>query len=120
VITFDIVLAFIKKYYKPILLLCLIIIFVACGYYVKGLQAENKELVNNVLVQQGIITSLQVSIKVNQQALEDRIVQAKVLRAEKDAAIAALQKVFSTDAEACSWSEEPIPASVLEALGCGN
>jgi hypothetical protein len=89
------------------------------GYlYVRSLKAEMRGLEAQLAYNQATVKSLTLSVQANQKALEIRARETQALAREKDAALAALREVYKTDAEACAWSEEKIPDSVLEALGC--
>ncbi|MDR1040258.1 MAG: hypothetical protein LBR80_08860, partial [Deltaproteobacteria bacterium] len=81
---------------------------------------ENADLRASLKASQVRAASLEYDLKANMAALVEREADNRELARRYDKDLAALRAAFAATPEACAWSEDKIPDSVLEALGCGS
>jgi hypothetical protein len=109
-------LALIKSEWRPLLGMALVTAAFCGVLYVKGLRADNARLRQAGQVSEAVIDRLEADLWANRKALAEREIESRRLADERQAAVAELEKVYSTDQEACDWSSGTVPSSVYDLL----
>jgi peroxiredoxin family protein len=113
------ILAIIKKEWRAVAAMGAVTAVFMVFFYVKGLRADNARLRQENQIHQAAMVSLTEDLMANKRALEAREAESRKLAQDRQAALAELERVYSTDKEACDWAESKLPDSVRSAL-CGG
>ena len=95
------ILAILKKEWRAIAAMVAVTLAFCGFHYVKGIRADHARLKQEVQIQNTAVTRLMEDLAANRRALDTREAESKQLAQERQDALAELERIYSTEQEAC-------------------